>query len=384
MNILIIPHSIWTGMPGRFDCFINRLKKRNHVHVLSWDMPYPLNFENLKNFRMACRKFRRKIEKNVMVHHVSRPLVFPPFNRNIVGKQIKDIIREYDIDVIFSESFLWDFVPPFDEVPVIYDMVDDHMAFFRNSSISGKFMSKFSRVEGAVIDQLRNADHTFFVSSVLKERYGDMTEYSSVLSNGVDLELFNGAEPTKYAAKLSLDNYDCILGYVGYFGEWSNLFESVINLRNFLEKYNAAIIIAGMGPDVERLKSTLKSERLIFTGMMKPESIPSLLKTLDIGLLPFKKSPYTDAASPIKYFEYAAAGLKVVSSNLEEVKRIKFVNTVFFEDINSIENAAKEALNMDFNKSELKKSLRPYDWGRLSKQLENLMVGAYEHRGMGR
>ncbi|MDI3484607.1 MAG: teichuronic acid biosynthesis glycosyltransferase TuaH [Methanobacteriaceae archaeon] len=373
MNILIIPHvpSTISKIPGRSDFFIENLKARNQVHFLTWDMPYPFTFENIKNFKRLRESFTLELEENLILHHVSRPLIFPPFNKNAVTSQLTDIIREYDIDVVLSESFIWDIIPPFDYVPVIYDLVDDHIASFENASLSMRFMSKFLRIERAVIHQIENSEHTFFVSSVLKDRYGGLAGNSSVLPNGVDFNRFKAANPDEYIEKFQLEDYDHILGYVGYFGKWSNLYKTVANLYEFLEKNNGVLIIAGNGPDVEYCKRTMEDKgRLIFTGMVEYQKIPSLIKAFDIGLLPFKKCPFTDAASPIKYFEYSAAGLKVVSSNLEEVKRINFNNTIFFNDIKDIGDAVEKAMDMDFNKSKLIKSVKKYDWSILSRKVE--------------
>lgn len=373
MNILIIPHVPPTisKVPGRFDFFIENLKNRNQVHLLAWDMPYPFTFESIKNFKRLKENFTLEVEKNLTLHHVSRPLIFPPFNKNAVTSQLADIIREYNIDVILSESFIWDIIPPFDYVPVIYDLVDDHMASFENASLSMRFMSKFLRIERAVIHQIENSEHTFFVSSVLRERYGEISRDSSVLPNGVDLNRFKVANPDEYIEKFDLEDYDHVLGYVGYFGKWSNLYETVANLHEFLEKNNGVLIIAGNGPDVEYCKRTMEDKkRLIFMGMVEYQKIPSLIKTFDIGLLPFKKCPFTDAASPIKYFEYSAAGLKVVSSPLEEVKRINFNNTIFFNDIKNIGNAIEKAIDTNLNKSRLIRSVKKYDWSILSKKIE--------------
>jgi hypothetical protein len=40
-----------------------------------------------------------------------------------------------------------------------------------------------------------------------------------------------------------------------------------------------------------------------------------------VGLIPFLKNSLTHAISPIKLFEYCAAGLPVVSARLEETER---------------------------------------------------------------
>lgn len=374
MNILIIPHVPNTvcSIPGRSDFFIENLKKNNNIHVLSWDMPYPITLNRIKNFGNIIKRYMIELENNLTIHHLSRPFIFPPLNRGPVNSQIKSIIEDNSIDVILSEAFIWDTVPPFDEVPVIYDLVDDHIDSYEYVPPFMQFMSKFLRIKDAVIKQIENADHTIFVSSVLRDKYKHLAKSSSVLPNGVTIDKFKVADPQLYVEKFNLDKYDHVLGYVSYFGEWSNLYETVNNLLSFLEEKNSALIIAGIGPEIEKLQK-IDCDRVILTGMVEHNEIPSLMKSFDIGLLPFKKYLFTDAASPIKYFEYSAAGLKVVSSPLEEVKNIDFGNTAFFDDIRNIRSAVEIATRMDLDTSNLMRCVRQYDWSKLSSRLEDIL-----------
>jgi hypothetical protein len=373
MKIIIIPHSVWTNIPTRAEYFINHLKNNHEVHLVTWTMPYPLKFETIsKNVLKSREKFTQKVEKNLFVHHVSRQWIFPPFNNKSFKNQLKEIINEYNIDAIFSESFIFDFVPSFDDVPVFYDMVDDHLSFFKNAHISQKIIGRVGRVNKATTKQLKNSNKTFFVSSVLEEDYKNLCRESVVLPNGVDLKKYERTNVDKYIDKFNLNEYDVVLGYVGYFGEWSNLNNTVVNVNNFLKEQNGAIVIVGIGPEVDFLKKNYKdNDRLIFTGMVNSSEIPSITKTFDIGLLPFKKCKYTDAASPIKYFEYAAANIKVVSSNLEEVKRINLNNSFFFDKISDISIKLLEAMNSDFDQNKLNKSIKKFDWNILAKNLSN-------------
>jgi hypothetical protein len=336
-------------------------------------MPYPLKLETIsKNLLKSREKYTQEVDKNLFVHHVSRPWILPPFNNSSFKKQLKEIIFEYDIDAIFSESFIFDFVPSFEEIPVFYDMVDDHLSFFKNAPVSQKIIGKVGRVNKATIEQLKNSDKAFFVSSVLDDDYKNICKKSVVLPNGVDLKKYKNTHPDKYIDKYNLEDYDVVLGYVGYFGEWSNLYKTVININKFLKEQNGAIVIVGIGPEVDFLKKTFKeNDRLIFTGMVNPDEIPSITKTFDIGLLPFKKCRYTDAASPIKYFEYAAANIKTVCSNLEEVRRINLNNSFFFENIENISISLLEAMDSNFDANELKKSIKEFDWNILAKNLLN-------------
>lgn len=368
MNILMIPHSIWAKIPGRFDYFKEYFKQKNEVHIITWDMPYPLTFNSINKIKATRDKFTHKIERNVILHHLSMPFIIPPFNHRAVRAQILEIVNEYQIDVIISQSFFWDLIPPFGEVPVIYDMVDDHLSFFHNARFPENLTGRMGRVKDATILQLENSDHTTFVSSVLQDRYKEKCNSSSLLPNGVFLEKYR-KQDQEYS-DLQLDKYDHVVGYVGYFGEWSNLFETVLNVQKFLDENNGVLIVAGIGPEIERVKKELYNlDRVIFTGLLDVNQIPALINTFDMALLPFKKNPYTDGASPIKFFEYSAAGLPVVSSKLEEVVRMDFNNAIFYDDIKDIGSALGKAKDFEFDKKRLEDKLKNYDWQKLGKSL---------------
>lgn len=371
MKLIIIPHSVWTNMPTRAEYFINHLTKDHEVHLITWTMPYPLEFETIsKNLLKSREKFTQEVDKNLFIHHVSRPWILPPFNNSSFKKQLKEIIDEYDIDAIFSESFIFDFVPSFENIPVFYDMVDDHLSFFKNAQISQKIIGRVGRVNKATIQQLNHSSKTFFVSSVLEELYKHQCSKTAVLPNGVDIKKYENSEPDKYIEKYKLNNFDVVLGYVGYFGEWSNLYNAFKYSNKFLKENNGVMLIVGIGPEVDYLKQKFKDDnRLIFTGMLDSNEIPSITKSFDIGLIPFKKCPYTDGASPIKYFEYAAAGISVLSTSLEEVKRTKFNNTIFCENLENISTNLKEVIELDFDKSILANDIKSYDWNLLSEKL---------------
>jgi len=49
-------------------------------------------------------------------------------------------------------------------------------------------------------------------------------------------------------------------------------------------------------------------------------ALPAYLKGLDLGLLPLRLTPYTQAMFPMKFFEYLAAGLPVVATAIDALQ----------------------------------------------------------------
>ncbi|MDI6641733.1 MAG: glycosyltransferase, partial [Elusimicrobiota bacterium] len=102
-----------------------------------------------------------------------------------------------------------------------------------------------------------------------------------------------------------------------------------------------------------------------------PSDVPDYFKAVDVGLLPFDKKGFTDSACPIKLLEYTAAGKPVVSTDLEEVKRMDFSNVILVKDNpESLAEGIKKALN---SKVEIPKKIENYDINKLAKEYEKVL-----------
>jgi glycosyltransferase involved in cell wall biosynthesis len=114
-----------------------------------------------------------------------------------------------------------------------------------------------------------------------------------------------------------------LLGFVGYYRPWHRL-DLVLEALASRELADAALVLVGEGPAHEGLMARAKElgvlERVHHAGRRSHEDIPRLLPAFDVALVP-AINPY---ASPLKLFEYMAAGLACVAPdqpNLREVLR---------------------------------------------------------------
>jgi glycosyltransferase involved in cell wall biosynthesis len=85
------------------------------------------------------------------------------------------------------------------------------------------------------------------------------------------------------------------------------------------------LLVVGDGPERAAAQRTVQerclSQCAIFTGAVSPDAVPGLLRSMDVAV-----APYPDAAgfyfSPLKVFEYMAAGLAIVASRIGQVREI--------------------------------------------------------------
>jgi glycosyltransferase involved in cell wall biosynthesis len=182
------------------------------------------------------------------------------------------------------------------------------------------------RIEGRVF---RSATLVCAVSGVLRDMLVGMgVERERILltPNGVDLERYvydaGARQRARAALGLPAERADeLVLGFVGFFRPWHRL-DLVLAAMTAPELARARLVLVGEGPAHAELERVAASGglagRLHFAGPRPHADIPALLPAFDVALVP-AINPY---ASPLKLFEYMAAGLAVIAPdqpNLREV-----------------------------------------------------------------
>lgn len=85
----------------------------------------------------------------------------------------------------------------------------------------------------------------------------------------------------------------------------------------------------GGGNDVAHVRKLVRMGA-IHHGSLPPRELAQLYGRVKIGLIPYLLNPYTRGVSPLKQYEYLAAGLTVVSSHIPGVKPL--LDHIFIED----------------------------------------------------
>ena len=88
-----------------------------------------------------------------------------------------------------------------------------------------------------------------------------------------------------------------------------------------------------IGPTTSRVVDALSSHANVFLLGPRPyESLPAYLQHAQVGLLPLTRHPANEGRSPMKLFEYGAAGLPVVATSTRELVRRTLPFVVLAED----------------------------------------------------
>ncbi len=177
------------------------------------------------------------------------------------------------------------------------------------------------------------------------------TPHSKILvaHNGVDIEFFNIKESKEEARKkLSIPSDKKIIAYVGRL-ESIGLEKGVGDLIEAFKMVHSEIsdmmlyIVGGPSSYIEKYNKFAEDySNIVFTGQVDYQIIPSYLRAFDVVVIPSPAKQQFLTASPIKLFEFLAAGKTVITSDLPSLRRVlNEKNSLFFKPENVDDLAQK-------------------------------------------
>lgn len=137
----------------------------------------------------------------------------------------------------------------------------------------------------------------------------------------------NGVNPQRFSERLSRqDTQQFTVGFVGSLKPWHGLPVLIEAFAGFHRNHSQArLLIVGDGTERDRLVAEINRRNLEsavhFTGAVSPETVPYWLAQMDVAVAPY---PASDDFyfSPLKVYEYMAAGLPVVASNIGQIPEV--------------------------------------------------------------
>jgi len=138
------------------------------------------------------------------------------------------------------------------------------------------------------------------------------------LPNGCDADFYAGVDEAPDPPDVNLPGP--VAGFVGHLNARTDLalLEAVVAADVSL------LLVGPRDPEFEpeRLDALLAQPRVAWVGSRPFEDLLPYLKTIDVGLVPYANTQFNRNSSPLKVFEYLAAGKPVVSTPLPEVRSL--------------------------------------------------------------
>lgn len=202
---------------------------------------------------------------------------------------------------------------------------------------------------------LKAADIVFTTAITLQQEKSKYNRNTYYFSNVADYDHFHKAVTQEYIRPEDMpDDGKPILGFIGAISSYKLDFSLLTYVADKCPQYNIVLIgKVGEGDPYTDISSLQKYTNIHLLGPKSYEQLPRYLAFFDVALLPCKINEYTKHMFPMKFFEYLAAGRKVVSTalpSLTEYKAVSMLSENKEEFIENIKKSLKNHLQDDVDK----------------------------------
>lgn len=320
-HIIMFSSDDWGWKTSKYQLAIRFAKGNTVLFVSSVGFRSPkVSKQDLKRIFLKIKGFLKGVQHIQDGLYVLTPLIVPIrhnktvdwINRFLLRVQLYFAKRRFHMicPYVFAFSQNWyNTVKDMTRKQLIYYSVDEHAAF---GSVSG---NKFKRLDEQIA---RIADIVFCTSTKLKQKYLKFNQRVFHISHGVNYALFSRVvfDPNLQSAPELADIPRPTLGFWGHISyDWVDA-----GLLKYLAEKRPEWTFLLIGKNSMEADEFENYKNIRLVGEKNFEDLPSYCKAIDVGLIPFVKSSLTDNCNPLKLYEYLAAGLPVVSTDIPEVR----------------------------------------------------------------
>jgi len=181
----------------------------------------------------------------------------------------------------------------------LYDAMDDFPAFYAG-------LSRITLMQREC-EIAQRVDIILASSSKLKSRWANIHKDVRLVHNALDLSAVQAVGP----APMTLDKK--VFGYVGTIASWFD-WDWVCALAEARPEDEVRLI----GPIFDSPTRKLPGNINLLPACDHAVALKTMTE-FRVGLIPFKKNALTASVDPIKYYEYRALGLPVISTDFGEM-----------------------------------------------------------------
>ena len=133
---------------------------------------------------------------------------------------------------------------------------------------------------------------------------------------GADVDAYSNVDEAPQPPDVQLDSP--VAGFVGQLNDRTDLglLEAVADSGRSL------LLVGPVSPSFEprRFDALRRRRNVCWVGPKPFDSLPGYLKLIDVGLVPYRDSPFNRGSFPLKTLEYLAAGRAVVATDLPAIR----------------------------------------------------------------
>jgi glycosyltransferase involved in cell wall biosynthesis len=240
--------------------------------------------------------------------------------------QLKKIIKKHNIKVIyaFGPLILINLYYNHLEIPCFLDLTETDLPYVKLSE--NKILSRTVglHIENLLLSYAEKTNTELIVLSELMKKYlikkGIKANNMLVVYDGTNPDLFS---PIDYSKK-----HNKSIAFIGDIDNRRDGIDVLLKAFSYVVKSlnEVKLYIIGDGPDLQKMIKLCSKLQLhknvVFTGWIPFSQLTRILPTFSTGVVPSKKTLLNEMVIPRKTFEYMAAGLPVVASNLPAIREV--------------------------------------------------------------
>ncbi|WNZ29542.1 MAG: glycosyltransferase [Candidatus Bathyarchaeota archaeon] len=289
------------------------------------------------------------------------------FLRKIVQRVMPDVIlaeasRVGWVSTIVAKEF---------SIPCIVDM--HGLAF---AEAKGRKQKNWYQILGIEIEAFENCDNLIVVSKRMKDY---VTKKMNISRNKIVIAP-NGSDTQQNIA-----HYDTPLKviYAGGFSYWESVHD-FLNIAKYADPKIFRFYIAGNNSTGKTLFKRIKKEniRVTYLGYAPRQRIFTVLSKMHIGIAPSTRDLTRQVASPVKVFDYLAAGLPVVTPKIGDwgdIVEQENCGIALNEDttenyVKALNTLIAENVWTTKSKNAIKSIQKKYTWNKALEPITNLLL----------
>lgn len=309
MRLIYLSAVTWSSFAQRPHKFVRWFHARTNAEVL-WVDPYPTRFPTLADFTRPrpAPGAKSDVPNWLRVARVRALPIEPmpvagwlnvPLWRGLLAQAEAFADDDETLLALGKPTLLaLECVRRLRRCRTLYDAMDDFSAFYRGWS-----RRAMSRREQSLV---RRVDSVWASSSALARYWRAVRADTQLVRNGLDAEAL--PEPRKRMRRAPL-----VFGYVGTIAAW---FDWGIVLA--LARSRPLDRVRLIGPIYAPCPAPLPGNIELLPACEHTAALRAM-NAFDVGLIPFKRTTLTAGVDPIKYYEYRALGLPVLSTPFGEM-----------------------------------------------------------------
>ena len=265
-----------------------------------------INEKSKTNYNKLKKDYLLRSKNNFLIYSIFKKKNYIGFfHRIFFGLKSAIYVKTHNVDLVLTRSIWASIFMIFFNTKHILEI---HNTYY---GLSGLIVKLFNLLNSKYIKKI------IFISAELSKLFSVDKKKIIILHDGVDIKNFK-VDKVKYNFKLKN------ICYVGSFYEGRGI-DIIVYLSKKFENINFNLY-----GDSNKFRNKDNSKNLKFNGYFKYKEIPEILRKNDVLLLPYKEIVSVDAGklntanycSPLKLFEYLAAGKIIISSNLKGINEV--------------------------------------------------------------